>query len=358
MKMKYLKTIALMCCVASQALAQVKVESAIDVPGILIVEQTNVTLSVTLSEKESAALPEFEPNAQLTPGVEVVRQSDVDTTRLDNQMMRLSRKYTLTSFDDTLYQLPPFKAVVNGKEYAARPLALKVISPDVDLEHPDQFFPPKGLQTNPFQWKEWVKPFWLSVLLIVLCLLLYYFIIRLGDNKPIVARIRFVKKVLPHKKAFNVINKLKSKSLNTDADQKAYYTTLVDTLRTYLKERFGFNAMEMTSSEIIERLSQEEDTEKLNELRELFQTADLVKFAKYSTEIHEKDRNLESVVEFIETTKTEDMPTIEKIEPTLSESDKRSQKSRRLIITLIVLASISILVVLAFVCWHLYLLMI
>ena len=57
MKMKYLKTIALMCCVASQALAQVKVESAIDVPGILIGEQTNVTLSVTLSEKESAALP-------------------------------------------------------------------------------------------------------------------------------------------------------------------------------------------------------------------------------------------------------------------------------------------------------------
>ena len=332
MKMKYLKTIALMCCFASQALAQVKVESVIDAPGILIGEQTDVTLSVTLSEKQSAALPEFEPNAQLTPGVEVVRQSDVDTTRLDNQMMRLSRKYTLTSFDDTLYQLPPFKAVVNGKEYASR--------------------------ANPFQWKEWVKPFWMSVLLILLCLLLYYFVIRLGDNKPIVARIRFVKKVLPHKKAFNVINKLKSKSLNTDADQKAYYTTLVDTLRTYLEERFGFNAMEMTSSEIIERLSQEEDTEKLNELRELFQTADLVKFAKYSTEIHEKDRNLESVVEFIETTKTEDMPTIEKIEPTLTESDKRSQKSRRLIITLIVLDSISILVVLAFVCWHLYLLMI
>lgn len=356
MTMKYLKTIALLMLLATQVMAQVRVESAIDTPQILIGEQAHVTLTVTLREGQSAALPEYEPSARLIEGVEVVAQGEVDTTKLDNQMQRLSRVYTLTSFDDSLYALPPFKAVVDGKEYQAKKLALKVVTIDVDTEHPDQFFPPKGLQTNPFMWKEWVRPFWMSMLLIILCLLLYYLVIRLGDNKPIVARIRFVKKVLPHKKAFSVINKLKSKSLNTDADQKAYYTTLVDTLRTYLKERFGFNAMEMTSSEIIERLSQEEDTEKLNELRSLFQTADLVKFAKYSTEINEKDRNLESVVEFIETTKTEDMPTIEKIEPTLTESDKRSQKSRRLVITLIALTAISILVVLAFTCWQLYLL--
>jgi hypothetical protein len=92
-------------------------------------------------------------------------------------------------------------------------------------------------------------------------------------------------------------------------------------------------------------------------LRELFETADLVKFAKHSTGISEKDRDLESVVEFIETTKTEDMPTIEKIEPTLTDNEKRSKKSRRLIITLITLTSISILVVLVLICWQLYLLM-
>ncbi len=33
---------------------------------------------------------------------------------------------------------------------------------------------------------------------------------------------------------------------------KEYYTELTDTLRTYIQDRFGFNAMEMTSSEIIE----------------------------------------------------------------------------------------------------------
>lgn len=42
-------------------------------------------------------------------------------------------------------------------------------------------------------------------------------------------------------------------------DQKAYYTLLTDVLRKYIKERFGFNAMEMTSSEIITRLQNEND---------------------------------------------------------------------------------------------------
>ena len=269
--MKYFKTILLLLCVAAQAFAQVNVESAIDTPEILIGEQAHVTLNVTLRQGLHAALPDYEQGALLTPGVEVVAQGVVDTTLLDNQMQRLTRQYTLTSFDDTLYLLPAFKAVVDGKEYAAKQLALKVITPDVDLEHPDQFFPLKGLQPNPFMWKEWVRPFWMGFILIALCLLLYYLVIRLGDNKPIVARIRFVKKVLPHKKAINVINKLKAGTINTASDQKAYYTTLVDTLRTYLQERFGFNAMEMTSSEIIERLSQEEDPAKLAELRELFE---------------------------------------------------------------------------------------
>ena len=64
--------------------------------------------------------------------------------------------------------------------------------------------------------------------------------------------------------------------------------------------------MEMTSSEIIEHLQAENDEEALHELRELFQTADLVKFAKYTTLINENDRNLVTAVEYINQTKIEE----------------------------------------------------
>lgn len=64
--------------------------------------------------------------------------------------------------------------------------------------------------------------------------------------------------------------------------------------------------MEMTSFEIIQHLTEFNDDQAISELRELFQTADLVKFAKYSTLINENDRNLVSAIEYINQTKIEE----------------------------------------------------
>ena len=98
-------------------------------------------------------------------------------------------------------------------------------------------------------------------------------------------------------------------------DSKAYYTRLTDTLRKYIEERYGFNAMEMTSSEIIEKLTATQDEKALSELRHLFLTADLVKFAKYSTLINENDMNLVNAIAFIDQTKLENVPVEETIKP-------------------------------------------
>ena len=104
--------------------------------------------------------------------------------------------------------------------------------------------------------------------------------------------------------------------------------------------------MEMTSSEIITRLQQESDKKMIDELKDLFTTADLVKFAKYSTLINENDANLVNAVEFINTTKLDNQPTIERVEPNLTETDKRNMRSRttlKVSIYVLLLASIGIL---------------
>lgn len=69
----------------------------------------------------------------------------------------------------------------------------------------------------------------------------------------------------------------------------------------------------------------------IDELKELFMTADLVKFAKYSTLINENDANLVNAVEFINTTKLENQPTIERVEPDLTEADKMKMRSRTML---------------------------
>ena len=216
----------------------------------------------------------------------------------------------------------------------------------VDTLHPNQFFPAKDVQDNPFQWEEWHLVFWLSIIVLVLCLLMIYLFVRLKQNKPIVTRIRIVKHVPAHQKALKAIEDIKAAHMVTSENQKEYYTRLTDTLRQYIKERFGFNAMEMTSSEIIYRLREAGDQKGIDELRELFTTADLVKFAKHNALINENDLNLVNAAKFIDETKTEAQEVEERIVPKLTEVEQLTQKNRVLLKTLIY-ASIGVIIGLA-----------
>ncbi len=60
-------------------------------------------------------------------------------------------------------------------------------------------------------------------------------------------------------------------ALQNQENLKEYYTRLTNTLREYINGRFGFNAMEMTSSEIIECLQSAGDQKMIDELRETLQ---------------------------------------------------------------------------------------
>ena len=174
------------------------------------------------------------------------------------------------------------------------------------------------------------------------------------DNKPIITHIRIVKKLLPHQKAMKEIEQIKADKMVSSENPKAYYTKLTDTLRKYIEERYGFSAMEMTSSEIIEKLTATQDQKALDELRQLFTTADLVKFAKYSTLINENDKNLVSAIEFINQTKLENVPTEEVVKPQLSEEDVRSQKMRRTLKGIILVLLVCCVALLCYVVYNVY----
>ena len=331
----------------SHAVAQVSVEAAIDSIEMFIGEQVHVTVKATMKEGSEAVFPVFQPTQQLTPGVEVLNSTELGVKGKENGIVERSVVYTLTSFDDTLYYLPPFVVKVDGKPYESKSLALKVLGVEVDTTRVDQFFGPKDVQDNPFLWSEWSPLFWLSVLMLVISSLGYYLYLRFRDNKPIISSIRIVKRLLPHQKAMKEIEQIKADKMVTSENQKEYYTKLTETLRKYIEERYGFRAMEMTSSEIIERLTASQDQQALDELRQLFTTADLVKFAKYSTLINENDANLVSAIDFINQTKLENVPVEETVKPQLTEEQVRSQKTRtalKWIITAIAVASVGILV--------------
>lgn len=356
---KFLIIIMLVLPVALQAKSgRVYVKAAIDSIEIFIGQQAKLTVDVTADRGAKVVYPTYERAQFITPGVEVLGSTDADTALIDNGMMTVSKTFTITSFDEKLYAIPGMKVSVDGKAYTANQLALKVIPVEVDTLHLDKFFPPKDVQDNPFDWSEWSGVFWMSAIVLLLCMLCCYLAVCLKQNKPVIVRIRVIKKVLPHQKALIVIEKLRKEKLNSSENQKEYYTQLTDALRQYIKERFGFNAMEMTSSEILDRLHETGDQKMLDELKELFYTADLVKFAKYSTLLNENDMNLVNAINFIDQTKIENQPTEEKIVPKLTENDIKTRQNRIVIKTLIAVASVVILVMLCFVIYKVYLLMV
>lgn len=349
-----LPTLLLLCTLGLKA--QVVVEQTVDSVAILIGEQAHLNLTVSMPEGSRLEWPQLKERQLVAPGVEVVSVAPADTLEHDGKMLKVGRSYTITSFDEHLYAIPALPVKVNGKTYKGGTAALKVITMDVDTLHPNQFFPPKDVQDNPFEWSEWAPYFWLSLLLVVVGLFVFYLFVRLKENKPIITHIRIVKKIPPHQKALKAIEKIKAEKMQNSEDQKTYYTQLTDTLRKYIEERFGFNAMEMTSSEIIDHLQQADDKKMLDELRELFNTADLVKFAKYSVQLNENDMNLVNAINFIDETKRDDKPTEERVVPQLSENDQRTRKNRITIKSLLWLLTIGGLLLLAYIIYNVYLL--
>ena len=347
----------LMLCPLSTMAQGVSVEAKIDSIALFIGEQTGVTLTVIAPKDKAVQMPALQAKQYVTQGIEIVDIEKDDTTELDDNMRQIARKYILTSFDENAYMIPPFTVKVAGKDYKTNPLALKVMTFDVDTLHLDQFFGPKDVQDNPFLWSEWSPLFWLSFIMLLLIAIGGYLYIRLKHNKPIISRILIVKHIPAHQKALTAIDKIKQEKKQTSEDQKTYYTRLTDTIRQYINERFGFNAMEMTSDEIIARLQESKDSTMIDELRDLFQTADLVKFAKYSTLINENDLNLVNAVSFIDQTKTQEKESEEKIVPKLSENDRRLQESRKLIKVLLWVIGIAVTFVFCYVAYNAIILM-
>ena len=280
----------------------------------------------------------------LVRGVEIIETVKPDTQFLnDRQRMLITQEYIITSFDSALYYLPPMPVTVDGKEYRSKALALKVYSMPVDTLHPDQFFGQKTVMKAPFAWEDWYGLTGCSFLALPLLGLLIYLIIRIRDNKPIIRKIKVEPKLPPHQAAMKEIERIKSEKVWQKGEPKTYYTELTDTLRTYIKDRFGFNALEMTSSEIIDKLLEMNDKDAISDLKELFQTADLVKFAKHDPQMNENDANLINAIDFINETKQPEEEN-QKPQPTeITIIEKRSLRTKILLICGIVFLSAALI---------------
>ena len=280
------------------------VNAEVDSMMMWVGQQTGLRVSVTCDAGLDVAFPAYRDT--IVRGLEIIPPITTDTQYVNNgQRMTLTRNYTVTCFDSALIYIPSIPVKVNGTEYESNRLALAFMTYDIPEGQETQIFGPKENMKTPVKLYE-AKGLLIYWILAILAIGLgVYLFIRFKDDKPIIRRIKIEPKVPAHVRAISGIEELRQSGGPHSEDAKGYYTQLTDILREYINERFGFNATEMTSDEILEHLEQNRDKESLAELRDLLSTSDMVKFAKFKPMLNENDRNLVSALEFVNDTKIE-----------------------------------------------------
>ncbi len=287
--------------------AQVVVDTRLDRAEILIGERATLSATVTADAGSVVKLPDFDERKELTPGVEVLSAQPVDTTSLNGgRRMQLTRNYLITSFDSAVYALPPLEVLVDGEVHRSRSLlGLKVVTVPVDTLHVDQFAPPFYVLESPFKWLAGHVGFGSAIWGIIIAI--FILAIFLTRRKPLCRRVVIKPPVPPFKRAATAMAALEPQvsTAVSDADNKRFFVELTDILRLYISTRFGFNATESTTAEILGELSESIDVANERTLCEIFTMADAVKFAKQTANDVERRRYFAMAKDFLTSTRDE-----------------------------------------------------
>lgn len=271
--------------------------------SILIGDQVKWSIPVSLKPGEECFIEK--PDEPVAPGVETIEGFGIDTLSNRKGKLELEGRMILTAFDSGSFFLPPVivaiqrqNGVVDTIFYDGPTLEVNTIPIDTATFEP---FDIKGQMTYPLTFKE-TWPWGLAVLLLAA---LIYVVARFErnrrDNRDFFGHLKTVDP--PHIVALRDLEKIRSQKLWQNGKQKQFYSAVTDALRLYMEGRYEIPAMERTTAEIFASLKDKDiDEHLLDQVKELFTTADFVKFAKHVAPDEENEEAIPTAVRFVNST--------------------------------------------------------
>ena len=258
--------------------------------------------------------------------IDIVKRDKIHTKTLDNNREEISQTVTLQPFEPGNYDLPPIKYFVNGDTIMSNQEHLVVNSIKVDVKGEIKDYKP--IVGVPFKLIDYIPNiianYWwawlLGLALLAFLIFAYFKWYKKGINpfKP------EKKRLPPYEEAILALNNLKNRQLWQNGQHKEYYSCLTDILRVYIERRFGINAVEMTSSEIMEQIKHNEEALQVkDQLSEVLEIADFVKFAKMQTLADDNEVAFQRTLNFVEQTKP--APVVEEGKEDAYNNDTRKE---------------------------------
>ena len=245
----------------------------------------------------------------LMTNIRIVGQWQMDTVKASKakkgqpRLLDLKAGLTITSFDEGIYYLPPLAVqrlskdgVLDTLVFEPQKLEIKTMPVDTATFKPHDIKEPIRYPVTFAEVAPWVAG---GLVIAGLIALIVWLIIRYRrKHNP-----EYIKKDPAHIIALRKLDKYRGNALWAPEKQKTFYSGITDTLREYIADRYGIGAMEMTTAEIFNDMKNTDaPADLLEELKELFERADFVKFAKFTASDEDNAKALPSAVRFVTST--------------------------------------------------------
>jgi hypothetical protein len=245
----------------------------VDTTNIRIGEQ--IHYQIIVDKAENVQFPKLKLDS--LKKVELVEELQIDTTET-----KYIKKYLLTSFDSGSYLIPKQQVFINTVKYSIDSLLVNVATVKVDTLK-QGLFPLKSVKSQPIIFDDYKNYVWiaLGVLALIIAIVLYFVLRKKKEKIPLEERIP------PYELAMQRLNQLDAKQLYQQDKIKLYYSELTSIVRTYIERELHIPALESTTDELIETITDfnkistlDLPKETIKNLQNLLKEADLVKFAK------------------------------------------------------------------------------
>lgn len=295
-----------------------EVKVKVDTTNIRIGEQ--FLYEIFINDTANVILPEKLENLK---NLEILEDRKIDTVK--NNMIK---QYLMTGFDSGAYYIPSQQIFIRNRAYLTDSILINVATVAVDTLK-QKMFPIKAIQKEPYVWDDFV-PYLIWVILTLLLILgiTYYFTQR--KKKQQITEEEIIAALPPYEEAIERLQKLDQKLLWQNNEIKKYYSELTEIVRAYIEKELKVPALESTTDELVEMLSDfnnadtiDTSTETIKKLKKLLSEADLVKFAKSKPMAHEIEGDRKDAEDVLNHLKPK--PVIEEkeeVEETKTEKDE------------------------------------
>jgi len=284
---------------------QMRVSASVDTALMTVGDRHTLHLIVDQPGNAKVAFPPLEA---LTTGAVEALDMHIDTSRdASGAVSRLEQVVTLTSFDEGTHPITGMTVMVQTAQGAvmlapADSLFLRVaFVAEADTTKCNMQADATYYEEPPTFWEVARWPL-LGLLIAAVIAAVVWIIVRRRSHKPVFVLPK-MKPVPADKRALSELETLRRKELWQKGLIKRYYTDMTDIVRRYLRNMYGIKAGEMTSRQTLRAFHGIADWSEESEqmLRQLFQKADMVKFAKSTPESYEHDQAMQFAVDFVRT---------------------------------------------------------